>query len=331
MTAPNDKRASPEGGEYDAQGHMSVDAHNLQAIFAMRALWEKLDPAAPPSLATLKPPGARRNVALLPGSFNPPTAAHMLLAERALQEGFDCVVLLLAHNTVGKQPSGLIPEDRLLAMRALTGGAFGVGASSHGLYADQAEAAQRVYPDAEITFLVGSDKIEQIFDPRWYDDRNGALERLFGSARLVVAPRADQGELLRTVLEQNRRFADRVSVLRLHPAVSDLSSTRVRGLLRAGAEPAGLVPQPVAELLTAMRAFAPPIVIGDEEVDAYAIRAKIIEMLWRARAPEANGADLHELVTTALSPTPEGRKLRGTLANGGAATFDLMRANASGL
>ena len=310
---------------------MSVDAHNLQAIFAMRALWEKLDPAATPSLATLKPPGARRNVALLPGSFNPPTAAHMLLAERALQEGFDCVVLLLAHNTVGKQPSGLIPEDRLLAMRALTGGAFGVGASSHGLYADQAEAAQRVYPDAEITFLVGSDKIEQIFDPRWYDDRNGALERLFGSARLVVAPRADQGELLRTVLEQNRRFADRVSVLRLHPAVSDLSSTRVRGLLRAGAEPAGLVPAPVAELLTAMRAFAPPIVIGDEEVNAYAIRAKIIEMLWRARAPEANGADLHELVTTALSPTPEGRKFRETLANGGAATFDLMRANASGL
>ena len=312
---------------------MSVDAHNLHSIFAMRALWEKLDPAAPPSIATLKPPGARRNVALLPGSFNPPTAAHMLLAERALQEGFDCVVLLLARNTVGKQPSGLIPEDRLLAMKALTGGAFGVGASSHGLYADQADAAQKLYPDAEITFLVGSDKVEQIFDPKWYDDPDRALERLFGSARLVVAPRADQGELLRSVLDapQNRRFADRVSILRLHPAVSDLSSTRVRGLLRAGAEPAGLVPPPVAELLTAMRAFAPPIVINDEEVDAYGIRKKIIEMLWRARGPEANGADLHELVTTALSAGQSGRKLRQTLANGSAEAFDLMRARASGL
>ena len=218
-------------------------------------------------------------------------------------------------------------------MRALTGGAFGVGASSHGLYADQAEAAQRLYPDAEITFLVGSDKIEQIFDPRWYDDRNGALERLFGSARVVVAPRADQGELLRSVLDapQNRPFADRVSVLRLHPAVSDLSSTRVRGLLRSGAEPAGLVPPAVAELLTAMRAFAPPIVIGDEEVDAYAIRSKIIEMLWRARGPEASSADLHELVTTALSATQEGRKLRETLSDGDAQTFDLTRARASGL
>lgn len=324
-------RAADGTGEYDAQGHMSVDAHNLQVIFAMRALWEKLDPAARPSIATVKPPSARRNVALLPGSFNPPTAAHMLLAERALQEGFDCVVLLLARNTVGKQPSGLIPEDRLLAMRALTGGAFGVGAASHGLYADQAEAAQRLYPDAEITFLVGSDKVEQIFDPRWYDDLNGALERLFGSARLVVAPRADQGDLLRNVLEQNRRFADRVSVLRLHPAVSDLSSTRVRGLLRSGAEPAGLVPPRVAELLTAMRAFAPPIVIGDEEVDVYGIRAKIIEMLWRTRGPEANGADLHELVTTALSATPAGRNLRQTLANGASDASDLARLRASGL
>ncbi len=312
---------------------MIVDAHNLQTIFAMRALWEKLDPAGAPAIATLKPPSPRRNVALLPGSFNPPTAAHMLLAERALQEGFDCVILLLARNTVGKQPSGLIPEDRLLAMRALTGGSFGVGASTHGLYADQTEAAQALYPDAEITFLVGSDKVEQIFDPRWYDDPDRALERLFGSARLVVAPRADQGELLRSVLDapQNRRFADRVSILRLHPAVSDLSSTRVRGMLRSGAEPAGLVPPRVAELLTAMRAFAPPIVIKDEEVDAYGIRTKIIEMLWRTRGPESSSADLHELVTTALSATPEGSKLRETLANGGAEAFDLMRARASGL
>lgn len=312
---------------------MSVDAHDLKAIFAMRALWERLDPDGLPAIATLKPPGTRRNVALLPGSFNPPTAAHMLLAERALQEGFDYVVLLLARNTVGKQPSGLIPEDRLLAMRAVTNGAFGVGASSHGLYADQAEAAQRLYPDADITFLVGSDKVEQIFDPRWYEDRNGALERLFGSAHLVVAPRADQGELLRAVLDAqpNRRFADRVSVLRLHPAVSDLSSTRVRGMLRSGAEPAALVPPSVALLLTAMRAFAPPIVIGDEEVDAYAMRAKIIEALWRAQGSQTTGLDLHELVTTALSVGPEGRKLRRRLTNGDADAFDLTRARVSGL
>ena len=312
---------------------MTSDAHDLRSLFALRTLWEGLDPDGEPAIATLKTPAKRRNLALLPGSFNPPTAAHLLLAERAQREGFDEVMLLLARNTIGKQPSGLIPEDRLLAMRAGANGAFSVGASSHGLYADQAEAAGRLYPGADVTFLVGSDKVEQIFDPRWYEDRSAALERLFGSASLMVAPRADQGELLRTVLDapQNRRFADRVSVLRLHPAVSDLSSTRVRGLLRSGAEPAGLVPSAVAELLTGMRAFAPPIVIGNEEVDAYGLRSRLLDMLWRARGPEANSADLHELVTVALSATIQGRKLRETLSNGAARADDLIRAHASGL
>ena len=313
---------------------MSADPYDLNSIFSLRALWQGLDPTAPASIATLKAPGPCRSVALLPGSFNPPTAAHLLLAERALREGFDCVLLLLARNTVGKEPTGLVPEDRLVAMKAASGGSFGVGASSHGLYADQAEAARALYPNAEITFLVGSDKVVQIFDPRWYDgDRDVVLERLFGAASLLVAPRSDQGELLREVLSapENRRFADGVSVLRLHPAVSDLSSTRVRGLLRSGAEPAGLVPSAVADVLTAMRAFAPPIVIGNEEVDAYAVRTKLIDMLWHANGNEANNADLHELVTTALSPSIAGIKLRQTLANGGARADDLMRTRVSGL
>ena len=91
------------------------------------------------------------------------------------------------------------------------------------------------------------------------------------------------------------------------------------------------MPPPVAELLTAMRAFAPPIVINDEEIDAYGIRAKIIEMLWRARGPESSSVDLHELVTTALSATPDGKKLRRSLSNGSVEAFDLTRAHASGL
>src|SRR4029077_9765242 len=130
------------GRRVPSQGHMSADPYDLNSIFSLRALWQGLDPTAAASIATLKPPGPCRSVALLPGSFNPPTAAHLLLAERALREGFDCVLLLLARNTVGKEPTGLVPEDRLVAMKAASGGSFGVGASSHGLYADQAEAAR---------------------------------------------------------------------------------------------------------------------------------------------------------------------------------------------
>jgi nicotinic acid mononucleotide adenylyltransferase len=319
--------------EYDAQRHVVMDPFDLATIFALRAQWESLDPAGDPAIGTLAEPGRCRMLALLPGSFNPPTAAHLLLAERALREGFDRVLLLLARHTVGKQPSGLIPEDRLLTMRAVSDGGVGVAASSHGLYADQAEAAHRLYPDAEITFLVGSDKVAQIFEPHWYPDREQALERLFTYARIVVAPRADQGDLLKSALEapENRKWADRVSVLRLHPAVSDLSSTRVRGLLRAGADPAGLVPQAVAELLAGMRAFALPIVIGDEEVDVYSVRAKLIELLWESGDPSAREADLHALIATALSPTSDGSRLRARLASGQLHADELVRSRASGL
>jgi nicotinic acid mononucleotide adenylyltransferase len=309
-----------------------MDPFDLSSIFALRARWETLDRSVAPTIALVGTPGECRSVALLPGSFNPPTAAHLLLAERALREGFDCVVLLLARNTVGKEPSGLIPEDRLLAMHAASSGSFAVGACSHGLYADQAEAAASMYPKAELTFLVGSDKVVQIFDRQWYDDRDGALERLFERARLVVAPRSDQGDLLRDVLgaPENRRWSDSVEVLRLHPAVSDLSSTRVRGLLRAGAEPAGLVPSAVADLLSAIRAFAPPIVLGRDEVDVYALRAKMIDLCWSSRV-DTSGVDLRHLIDSALSPTPAGARIRAAVASGNAHLDDLTRARAAGL
>lgn len=289
------------------------------SVFALRAFLERLDPEGLPTLDMLVPVTGCRSVALLPGSFNPPTAAHVLLAERALHEGFDCVVFVLARRTAGKQRSGLILEDRLAAMRAACDEGFdegfGIAACSHGLYADQAEAAARAFPGAELTFLVGSDKVVQVFEAGWYEDRAAALGRLFDAARLLVAPRWDQEELLRETLQapRNRPWADGISVLRLHPAVSDLSSTRVRGLLRSGADPAGLVPPAVADLLAGIGAFASPLALGGEEVDRYDARARLVDLLWRARGPEASTAELDRLMRVALAGDEEGRAFRDTL------------------
>jgi nicotinic acid mononucleotide adenylyltransferase len=313
--------------------HVSMDPFHLGTLFSLRRLLRSLDPNGPPTIATLRPVGPARGVALLPGSFNPPTAAHLLLAERARSEGLDRVMFLLSVRTVGKRAFGLIPEDRMLALQAMGGDAFSVGACSHGLYADQAEAASAAFDGAEICFLVGSDKVLQIFERRWYGDRDTALERLFTRACLLVAPRSDQSERLRAVLgaPENRRFADRVSILRLHPAVGDLSSTRVRGLLHAGADPAGLVPSAVADLVAQTRAFGPPAYVGNEEVDAYQIRCKLFDLIWRTRGDGATDIDLHRLTTIALSPTPPGASLRTMLANGSARDVDLARAQAAGL
>lgn len=315
-----------------ARVHMTVDPFDLRSLFSLRRIVHDLERARTPVIRTVAPVPRARAVALLPGSFNPPTAAHLLLAERALSEGFDVAVFTLAVRTAGKQRSGMILEDRLLALRAMCASGCVVGLSSHGLYADQAEAAAAVFGDAELAFLVGSDKVIQIFDPRWYGDRNAALDRLFSRASLLVAPRWDQADALRDVLDDpaNERWTSKITILRLHPAVVDLSSTRVRGLLRAGADPAGLVPTAVADLLRGTRAFASPLVVGSEEVDPYALRARLIDMIWRTHDDEYD-IDLARLVTIACSNTEAGRRLRATLRSGlvGEDTLATVRAAAA--
>lgn len=313
-----------------AQVHMTVDPFHLGSLFSLRTLLTTLASTRRPVVRTLGPLGSTGAIAVLPGSFNPPTAAHVVLAERARAEGYGTVLFSLARRTVGKDPGGLILEDRLMALRAVAGDTFGVAACSHGLYVDQAEAIAEAAPGTEQCFLVGSDKVLQLFDERWYPDRDAALERFFSLAGLIVAPRSDQAELLRATLDapRNRRFADRVSVLRLHPAVSDTSSTRVRGLLRSGADPAGLVPAGVARLLAETKAFTAPMVIGGDEVDAYDARVRLIDLIWDTRGLDGIDIDLHRLTTIALSPTPAGRRLRTMLADGGAGLDDLMDAQA---
>ena len=306
-----------------------MDAYDLPTLFSHREVLEGLDPDGPPRMVALRSAPALGAMALLPGSFNPPTAAHLLLAERARREGYGCVMYVLARHTVDKEPSGLIPEDRLLALRFVAQRAgMGVAVTSAGLYADMADAAAMLFASTEVAFLVGSDKVSSIFDPAYYTDRESALEALFSRARLIVAPRTDDGEKARETLDraENRAWADRVSILPLHPAVSELSSTRVRGLLQAGADPTGLVPSAVGTFLADVGAFAPPVVSGGQEIDRYRIRAKLLDVLWSAREWAERAADLRALVRLAGDPGEEGKELRRLLANGDARAEDLAAA-----
>ena len=303
-----------------------MDAYDLPTLFSHRDVLESLDPDSPPRMVALRSSPTLGSMALLPGSFNPPTAAHLLLAERARREGFGCVMYVLARNTIDKEPNGLIPEDRLLSLRFIAQRAgMGVAVCSAGLYADMADAASMLFPGTEMAFLVGSDKVASIFDAGYYGDREAALDALFSRAKLIVAPRTDDGEVARDVLahEENRAWAHRVSILPLHPAVSELSSTRVRGMLQAGADPTGLVPSAVGTFLAEVGAFAAPASNGSEEIDRYRIRTKLLEILWSAREWAERAADLRALVRLAAGPGEEGKQLRRLIARGGARAEDL--------
>ncbi len=123
-----------------------------------------------------------------PGSFNPPTIAHLAVAEAAVRAGaLVHLDLLVSRDALGKD-GVTIPSlaDRLEVLRvvASTRSWLGVVVSDHRLIADLAEGYDAV--------VMGADKWRQVNDPAWYDNdhtaRDAALARL---PLVLVAPRAD--------------------------------------------------------------------------------------------------------------------------------------------
>jgi nicotinic acid mononucleotide adenylyltransferase len=221
---------------------------------ALRALAEAPEPNARLVSGTAPPAGGR--LGLLAGSFNPPTLAHVTLAEVGLASGrLDRVAWVLSTRTVDKEVvSGAALEDRLLLLDLLgeADPRLGTLVVNRGLYVDQATIARAAFPSlGALVFLVGFDKVVQIFDPRYYDDRDADLERLFGLATFLVAPRgADDADALAALLRrpENGRFAGAVEPLNLPPALRDVASSQVRQAVRGGTDVEHAVP-------TVVRAF----------------------------------------------------------------------------
>ena len=114
---------------------------------------------------------------MYPGSFDPPTIAHVHLAETAIaQLGLDRVDFAISALTLGKDDSRLAPiDDRVAELTAISSGnnRIGVITTPHSLVADIAECYEVI--------ILGADKWHQVLDPVWYADvdaRNEALQRL---------------------------------------------------------------------------------------------------------------------------------------------------------
>lgn len=255
-------------------------------------------------------------VGVLPGSFNPPTAAHLELA-RAARRRFelDTVAFSLSSVIVDKERvEGLCREDRLLLLALLTADDpwAAVVVVNRGLYSEQAPGFRTCFGvDADLRFIVGMDKVLQIFDPRYYEDRDAALDTLFAHVRLIAANREDWGdEALRALLDrsENAPYRDRVQPLTLPPHLRDQSSSAVRRGVEGG-EPAGdaVVPA-VREFIEATGAYREPYELRLAALDTlYTVRLWAEEqvaldaLLARAEGPGQTGGSLRELLLTPMS------------------------------
>jgi hypothetical protein len=121
-----------------------------------------------------------------PGSFNPPTLAHLAIAEAACRAGgLDRVDLVVSVAPLGKEPV-IVPTlaDRLdvLASVAASRPHLGLRVTEAQLLVDIAAEADAV--------VLGADKWDQINDPVWYGGSSAARDDATARLPLVLlAPR----------------------------------------------------------------------------------------------------------------------------------------------
>ncbi len=304
---------------------MTDFVYDLPRILRLRALERDLARQSDARLQPLAPLPARpAAVGVLSGSFNPLTHGHEALATAAQREGLDAVLLLLPLRAVDKEGvTRASALDRALVLTAWAERHPGVGVSmvNRGLYVEHAHLLAASYPASRVVFLVGHDKIVQIFDPRYYADRDAALRDLFGYSTLRVAPRQDQGHAaLRALLDraENHAYAPGVAGLAVDSDVAALSSTVVREAARAGTPWEDLVPPEAVRFIHEARPYAPPVRGNDgAEIDAYGLRLALIEAIADGRAgfpPDPSPDIFATLYDAACSDTSEGRRLRARLA-----------------
>lgn len=126
-------------------------------------------------------------VGCYPGSFNPPTVAHLAVAEAAVAAA-GLVRLDLVVSTVALAKEDLaVPTlaDRLAVLEEVSATRpwLGVVRTERQLIAEIAEGYDVV--------VMGADKWRQVTDPSWYGDDPSARDAaVAGLPRVLVAPRA---------------------------------------------------------------------------------------------------------------------------------------------
>ncbi len=266
---------------------------------------------------------------LLPGAFNPPTMAHLALAEASLRAMPGAQLsFTLGTTTIDKEQierATLLDRLLLLDQLARRVGNLGVMLTNRGLYVEQAAAARSAFPElTDLYFVVGYDKIEQIFDARYYHDRDAALTALFALARLLVAPRASHEETdVHRLLNrpENRAFQGAIRLIPFPVEYRDIASSHVRAAFQdptldlASVGLAGLLPPESLAFALETGCYAPPTTLPSGELlDRYAIRAALLERILALPSIDQAYINFHKLFALATSDSERGRALRHWLS-----------------
>ena len=125
-------------------------------------------------------------VGCYPGSFNPPTIAHLAIAEAAHRQcGLERLDLVVSRVALGKAaPAGPSFEDRIAVLDTIARNRpwLGIRVTDAQLLVDIA--------DGYDVLVLGADKWAQVVDPAWYEGSDAARDDVLARLpEVVVAPR----------------------------------------------------------------------------------------------------------------------------------------------
>lgn len=197
-------------------------------------------------------PGQSR-LGVLSGTFNPPTCAHLALAEAALASlALKEVLFVLPEVPPHKKQleASLDTRAEMLLLAIARNPKFSAAITSHGLFLDIHRAVVPHYPaGTQMYFLTGRDAAERIL-LRWpYPNPQQAFAEMFARFELAVAGR--RGRFQIPPDSPAARYAKKTHPLEMPPGMEELSATLARERVARGESVETLVPKEVADYIAA--------------------------------------------------------------------------------
>ena len=186
--------------------------------------------------------GKPRTLGVLPAGFNPPTRAHLALAEAA-RGIVDEVVFVLPREFPHKSYDDTTFNQRMEMLLAATVGEprYSVASSQGGLFLEIAGECREAYGEkTALAFICGRDAAERILN--WDYGRPNAVQHMLQEFEMLVAPRSGD-------FQPPDEAQGCIRPLVVDGDVSAISATEVRERVRQGRPWEQMVPAEIVSMV----------------------------------------------------------------------------------
>ena len=189
-------------------------------------------------------PLSNGRVGVLPSAFNPPTIAHVALADAAREvAGLDQIAFALPKRLPHKDYTDASFDERLEMLLALTATRqeWACVVTDGGLFIEMAREVKALSgPNVEALLLCGRDAAERIVG--WDYQEAPPIEDQLREFGMVVAARGER-------YRPPNRLADRFTSASLPDECAEVSSSSVRAEVARGEDWRAFVPPAVADIV----------------------------------------------------------------------------------